>query len=194
MSQLLTWVLQAIALADSLHVSKAMESFPEKISVAVFVTALMPGPTFNASTVFTETLEATGVASASDNSVTFDNGPTNPPTTFIYGPKYLATRFYQLSPIQDLELAYTLLRKLYFYNVEDFDKEILLSSKRYGLVRRVFIVATKDNALKKEFQKQMIEKNPPDEVEEIQGSNHMTMMSKPKELFTTLLSIANKYT
>ncbi|MCD9560452.1 hypothetical protein HAX54_019134 [Datura stramonium] len=31
-------------------ISKAMESFPEKISVAVFVTALMPGPTLNAST------------------------------------------------------------------------------------------------------------------------------------------------
>ncbi|MCE5166255.1 hypothetical protein HAX54_016503, partial [Datura stramonium] len=35
-------------------ISKAMEIFPEKISVAVFVTALMPGPTLNATTIFTD--------------------------------------------------------------------------------------------------------------------------------------------
>ncbi|KAF3641358.1 putative polyneuridine-aldehyde esterase-like [Capsicum annuum] len=81
-------------------ISKAMESFPEKIAVSVFLTALMPGPNINASTVQAKTLEFTGVASASDNRVAFDNGPTKPPTTFIYGPKYLATKFYQLSPIQ----------------------------------------------------------------------------------------------
>ncbi|PHT64398.1 hypothetical protein T459_31749 [Capsicum annuum] len=204
-------------------ISKAMESFPEKIAVSVFLTALMPGPNINASTVqakvpichipnfshemicyvcfhlqifeteyFLQTLEFTGVASASDNRVAFDNGPTKPPTTFIYGPKYLATKFYQLSPIQDLELANTLVRPLYFYSVEDFS-EIILSSKRYGSVRRVFIVAAKDNLLKKKFQKWMIEKNPPDEVEEIQGSDHMTMMSMPQQLYTTLQSIANKY-
>ncbi|KAM3220178.1 methyl jasmonate esterase 1 [Capsicum chacoense] len=173
-------------------ISKAMESFPEKIAVSVFLTALMPGPNINASTVQAKTLEFTGVASASDNRVAFDNGPTKPPTTFIYGPKYLATKFYQLSPIQDLELANTLVRPLYFYSVEDFS-EIILSSKRYGSVRRVFIVAAKDNLLKKKFQKWMIEKNPPDEVEEIQGSDHMTMMSMPQQLYTTLQSIANKY-
>ncbi|PHT64392.1 Methylesterase 10 [Capsicum annuum] len=35
-------------------ISKAIETFPEKILVAVFVTALMPGPTLNASTVYTK--------------------------------------------------------------------------------------------------------------------------------------------
>ncbi|MCD9560461.1 hypothetical protein HAX54_019143 [Datura stramonium] len=39
-----------------LAISKAMESFPEKISAAVFLTSLMPGPTLNASTVYTEDL------------------------------------------------------------------------------------------------------------------------------------------
>jgi len=57
----------------------------------------------------------------------------------------------------------------------------------------VFIVAAENEALKKEFFQMMIEKNPPDEVKEIEGSDHVTMMSKPQQLFTTLLSIANKY-
>ncbi|KAM3377108.1 hypothetical protein P3S68_009521 [Capsicum galapagoense] len=130
---------------------KAMESFPEKISVAVFLTALMPGPTLGATTVYNEALSA------------------------------------------DLALATILVRPFYSYRVEDVSKEIVLSSKRYGSIRQVFIVAAESKAMKKEFLQLMIEKNPPDEVEEIQGSDHITMMSKPQQLFTTLLSIANKY-
>ncbi|XP_059314102.1 methyl jasmonate esterase 1-like [Lycium ferocissimum] len=172
-------------------ISKAMESFPEKTSTAVFVTALMPGPTLSATTLYIESFS--GVLSQLDNRVTYDNGPTNPPTTFILGPKYLATYLYQRSPIQDLELAITLVRPLYLYSLDDISKEIVLSSKRYGYVRRVFIVAAEDKFLKKEFRQSMIEKNPPDEVEEIQGSDYMVMMSKPPQLFTYLLSIANKY-
>ncbi|GMP38170.1 hypothetical protein CsSME_00009519 [Camellia sinensis var. sinensis] len=37
-----------------LAVCQAMENFPEKISVAVFVTAMMPGPCLNISTLFQE--------------------------------------------------------------------------------------------------------------------------------------------
>lgn len=50
---------QVILVAHSLGgfaVSKAMEMFPEKISVAVFVTAYMPGPSLNATTVLREVL------------------------------------------------------------------------------------------------------------------------------------------
>ncbi|MCE5166256.1 hypothetical protein HAX54_016504 [Datura stramonium] len=92
----------------------------------------------------------------------------------------------------DLALATTVLRSLYTYSVEDVSKEIVLSSKRYGSVRRVFIVAAEDKLLRKEFQQRMIEKNPPDEVKEIQGSDHMVMMSKPLQLCNLLLSIGHK--
>ncbi|KAG5625069.1 hypothetical protein H5410_010287, partial [Solanum commersonii] len=128
-----------------------------------------------------------------DNRIAYDNGHTNPPATLILGLNYLAASVYQLSPIEDLTLATTLVRPFYLYSAEDVSKEIVLTSKRYGSVRRVFIVAPENNALKKEFQQWMIEKNPPDEVEQIEGSDHSTMMSKPQQLFTTLLSIANKY-
>ncbi|KAF3630207.1 methyl jasmonate esterase 1-like [Capsicum chacoense] len=174
-----------------LAISKAMETFPEKISVAVFLSALMPGPSINVTTVYT--MASSAVITQFDNRVTYDNGPENPPTTLILGPKFLATNFYQMSPIQDLALAATLVRPVYLYSVGEVTKEIVLSSKRYGSVKRVFIVATENNALKKEFLNLMIEKNPPDEMEEIPDSDHMTMMSKPLHLFITLLSIANKY-
>ncbi|PHT41975.1 hypothetical protein CQW23_20829 [Capsicum baccatum] len=80
-----------------LAISKAMETFPEKISVAIFVTALMPGPNLNVTTIYTEFVNS---ASQPDNRVIYDNGPTNPPTTFIIGPKYLETNLYQRSPSQ----------------------------------------------------------------------------------------------
>ncbi|TMW85600.1 hypothetical protein EJD97_022863 [Solanum chilense] len=174
-----------------LAISKAMETFPEKISVAVFLSGLMPGPNINATTVYTKAINA--VITQLGTRVTYDNGPTNPPTTVILGPQYLATNIYQLSPIEDLTLATTLVRPFYLYRVEDVSKEIVLSSKRYGSIRRVFIVAADSKASNKEFSQLMIEKNPPDEVKEIEGSDHVTMMSKPQQLFTTLLSIANKY-
>uniref|UniRef100_M1CG12 Methylketone synthase Ia n=2 Tax=Solanum tuberosum TaxID=4113 RepID=M1CG12_SOLTU len=168
-----------------------METFPEKISAAVFLSGLMPGPALNATTLYTKAINA--LITQLDTRITYDNGPTNPPTTVIAGPKYLTTTIYQLSPIEDLALATTLVRPFYLYRAEDVSKEIVLSSKRYGSVRRVFIVAAENKALTKEFSELMIEKNPPDEVKEIEGSDHVTMMSKPQQLFTTLLSIANKY-
>ncbi|KAK4740082.1 hypothetical protein R3W88_003779 [Solanum pinnatisectum] len=155
-----------------LAISKAMETFPEKISVAVFLSAIMPGPNINASTVYTETLNA--IVSHLDNRVTYDNGPTNPPTTVILGPKLLAASVYHLSPIKDLALATTLVRPFYLYSTEDVAKEIVLSRERYEAVRRVFIVVAENKGLKKDFQQSLLE--------------------KPQQLFTTLLGIANKYT
>ncbi|XP_015086895.1 methylesterase 3-like isoform X1 [Solanum pennellii] len=171
-------------------ISKAMESFPEKISVAIFVTALMPGLILDAATVFNES--SSGAISKLDNRLTFDNGLANPPTTFIFGPKYLASYLYPLSPIQDWALATTLVRPIYFHSLDEISEEIVLSNKNYGSVRRAYIVAAEDKILKKEFQQLMIEKNPPDQVEEILGSDHMPMMSKPLQLFTLLMRIANK--
>ncbi|PHT64391.1 hypothetical protein T459_31742 [Capsicum annuum] len=154
-----------------LAISKAMETFPE-------------------TTIYTEFVNS---ASQPDNRVIYDNGPTNPPTTFIIGPKYLETNLYQRSPSQDLALATTLVRPIYFYSVKDVSKEIVVSRKRYGSVKRAFIVAVEDKLVKEEFQRLMIEKNPPDEVEEIQGADTMIMISKPQQLFTSLLRIGRKF-
>lgn len=90
-------------------------------------------------------------------------------------------------------MARELVRPLYLYDVEDISKEIVLSEKRYGSVKRVFIVAAESKGISKEFQEWMIQNNPPDEVEEIEGSDHMVMMSKPQELLTVLMHITNSH-
>ena len=79
------------------------------------------------------------------------------------------------------------------FSEEDMSNELKLS-KNYASVKRVFIISEEDKLTKKDLQLWMIEKNPPDVVEEIKGSDHMVMMSKPYELSVHLQSIAEKFT
>ncbi|MCD7448039.1 hypothetical protein HAX54_037353 [Datura stramonium] len=173
-----------------LAISRAMETFPKKISAAAFITAAMPGPTLNISTLMKEL--SIQQNPQLDNRYTYDNGLNNPPTTFNFGQRYLAAYVYHKSPVEDLTLATTLVRPLYLYTDEDMSKELILSQKNYGSVSRVFIISNEDKVVPRDLQEWMIERNPPDEVEVIEGSDHMVMMSKPVELFVHLLHIANK--
>lgn len=78
------------------------------------------------------------------------------------------------------------------FSDEDMSRELVFS-ERYASVKRIFIIAEQDKLLKKDFQLWMIKMNPPDGVEEIEGADHMVMMSKPIELWVRLLAIAEKY-
>ncbi|KAF5961243.1 hypothetical protein HYC85_002452 [Camellia sinensis] len=76
-------------------ISVAMERFPDKISVAVFVAAFMPGPDLDFLTVFQEHVK--GLDSFMDCQHKFDNGLDKPPTSLIFGPKFLSSKLYNLS-------------------------------------------------------------------------------------------------
>ncbi|KAB2051001.1 hypothetical protein ES319_A12G025500v1 [Gossypium barbadense] len=174
-----------------LAISQAMEMFPEKISVAVFVTASMPGPILNVSILIQKALRDQD--SQMDNHYTYNDGPSSPPTTFTFGPMFLSSKVYQLSPPEDSALASMLMRPKQLYSAEDMSREIVLSQKKYGSVNRVFIISEKDLVSKKDFVGWMIRENPPHEVEVIKGSDHMVMMSKPFQLSNLLLCLAKYY-
>lgn len=72
-------------------------------------------------------------------------------------------------------------------------EETKVTKERFGSVRRVYIVAGQDILLVEEIQRWMIELNPPDEVKVINGSDHMTMLSKPQELCFCLEDISQQY-
>ncbi|KAG2724581.1 hypothetical protein I3760_01G024700 [Carya illinoinensis] len=79
-----------------LCISVAMEKFPERVSVAVYATAVMPGPDLSILTLgeeFNRRLD-----SYMDTQFTFDQGENNPPTSLLWGPNVMASQFYQLSP------------------------------------------------------------------------------------------------
>lgn len=79
------------------------------------------------------------------------------------------------------------------FSEEDMSKELKLSEEKYGTVKRAFIIPDEDLVEKKDFQLWMIERNRPNRVAEIRGSDHMVMMSKPLELWVLLQKLATKY-
>ncbi|RID63277.1 LOW QUALITY PROTEIN: hypothetical protein BRARA_E02294 [Brassica rapa] len=192
-----------------LAISKAMELFHDKVHMAIFVTALMPGPTFN----FTFLSKGSNIdrsfkkfqnntfklflvrwqAPLLDMKFIFGDGPNKPPTLSIGGPLFLSLNMYDLSPREDVELAGALVRPQRLFSNEDIDTSLVLTPERYGSVNRIFVVSEKDKTLMKEFQLWMIKNNPPNHVEHIQDSDHMVMISRPLDLGDRLLSLAKKF-
>ncbi|XWS33672.1 hypothetical protein CRYUN_Cryun22dG0102800 [Craigia yunnanensis] len=175
-----------------LFISVAMERFPEKVSVAVFASASMPGPDLSYISLRQESHKRLG--SLMDTQFTFDNGPDKPPTALLLGPNLMSSELYQLSPPEDLTLAIMLVRP--FSTSSDaasIEEETALTREKYGSVRRVYIMCNKDKVMDEDFQRWVIENNPPDEVILISDSDHMVMFSKPQELCSSLEEIAEKY-
>ncbi|CAA2978081.1 salicylic acid-binding 2-like [Olea europaea subsp. europaea] len=168
-------------------ISLAMERFPQKIEVAVFVSSFMPGPD-------TDNLAIRGEfyrqMDHMDCKLTFDNGDDKHPTSILFGPKFLSNQLYQLSPPEDLALATLLMRPIIS---AEFEEEITLSKENYGSVTRVYLICENDIVINQRFQNWAIEINPCDEVKMISGADHMAMFSKPQELCSFLQEIAEKY-
>ncbi|XP_043711676.1 salicylic acid-binding protein 2-like [Telopea speciosissima] len=173
-------------------ISLAMEQFPEKISVAVFVTGLMPNYTSPPSAVLQEFFKRTPMESVLDCACTFDRGPENLPTSVILGSQYLASNMYNCCSSEDLTLATMLIRPTSYF-VEDLSQKHLLSKEKFGSVDRFYIICDEDKVMKEDFQRWMIENNPTEEVKVIKGADHMVMLSKPQELSLCLKEIASKY-
>ncbi|BBH09512.1 methyl esterase 10, partial [Prunus dulcis] len=156
-----------------LAISYAMEGFPYKISLGVFVTALMPGPTLNISTLNQESFRRQG--SLLDSKYTYDQGPNNPPITLTFGPLFwqqTCTNSAQLrGPVQELKLT----------------------REKYGSVNRVYVLSGGDLLMQKDVERWMIKRNRPNSVVEITGSDHMVMISKPLELWVHIQRISEKY-
>ncbi|KAF7809788.1 salicylic acid-binding protein 2-like [Senna tora] len=188
---------KVILVAHSLggvSVSVAMERFPHKISLAVFVTAMMPSQQLTYPDFLHQKLQVMSGVDYMDTHFTYDNGPHKPPTSRLFGPKFMESMLYQLSPPEDLSLALSLLRPVPIYNdLELLLKETAVTEQRHGRVPRVYIDCDRDNLKNEDAQRWMIEINPPLEVKVIAGSDHMPMFSKPLELCSYLLEFADRY-
>ncbi|XP_058228516.1 methyl jasmonate esterase 1-like isoform X1 [Rhododendron vialii] len=178
--------------AGGISISVAMERFPEKVSVGAFVTSFMHGPDLNLATVIRKFFE--GVESWMDTQHRYDKGQGKPPTSILWGPKHMQSKFYNLSPPEDLTLATMLVRPypLYHHDEVGLANDTVLTKENYGSVRRVYVVVEDDYVVKEEFQRWLIENNPADEVKVISGADHMVMFSNPQELSSCLLGLAEK--
>ncbi|XP_062157064.1 salicylic acid-binding protein 2-like [Alnus glutinosa] len=174
------------------NLALAMDEYPEKVAVGVFLTALMPDTTHKPSYVLDKYVEGTPAENWLDTQFSSVGSANHPLTSVLFGPNFLSSMLYQLSPIEDLELAKTLVRPGSLFR-EDLSKAKNFSKKGYGSVQRVYVVCDDDLAIPKEFQKWMIENSGLKDVMEIKGADHMAMVSKPQELYHRLLEIAHKY-
>lgn len=176
-----------------LVISLAMERFPNKISVGVFVTSYMPNCKDPPAIQMGEYFKRASAESFMDCRFTVDGGLDNPPTSVLFGPNYLATKVYPRCNPEDVELAKMLVRPSGLY-LKDMGKENLLTQGKYGSVSRVYVVCEEDEIMEEGFQKYVIENSPPQEVRSIPGAGHIVQLSKPKELCQCLQEIADKYT
>ena len=93
-----------------------------------------------------------------------------------------------------MTLALSLLRPFPIYGDEDLQENTQLTRDNYGIVAKVYtVVCEQDKMLKHDFQLFMIERNPPNDVKVIAGADHMSMFSKPQELFSYLQEITDTY-
>nr|QNR54842.1 salicylic acid binding protein 2 [Betula medwediewii] len=175
-----------------MNLALAMDNYPEKVSVGVFATAFLPDTTHKPSYVLDQYVERTPADNWLDTQFSSYGSVKEPTTSMFFGPKFLSCKLYQLSPIEDLELAKTLIRPSSLFR-ENLSKAKNFSNEGYGSVQRVFVVCDEDLGIPLEFQRWMIENGGVKDVMEIKGADHMAMFSKPQELCHRLLEIARKY-
>ncbi|KAI9165366.1 hypothetical protein LWI28_012726 [Acer negundo] len=172
--------------------SLAMEKFPEKVLVSVFVSAYMPHYNSPPATLIQQFFNSMPVESLLDSRFTFENGLEKPPTSALFGPKYMETIAYKHCSLEDLELGKKLVRPSGLF-VEDFSKECMLTKEKFGSIDRIFVICKEDEVVKEEFQQMMIDNYHPKETKIIDGAGHMVMFSKPRKLCQILQDAANKY-
>ncbi|XP_045786299.1 salicylic acid-binding protein 2-like [Trifolium pratense] len=171
-----------------LNIALAMEKFPEKVAVGVFLTAFAPDIEHNASYVMEKYIESTPAAEWVDTEF-FQSGNK---TSMFFGPKFLSNKLYQQSSIEDLELAKTLLRPGSLFMEDLIQQKNLFTKQGYGSVPHGFIVCDDDIAIPLKFQHWMIQNAGINDVLEIKGADHMAMLCKPQQLCDSLNHIANQ--
>ncbi|KAL4362703.1 hypothetical protein GQ457_04G018180 [Hibiscus cannabinus] len=175
-----------------LNLAVAMDKYPAKISAAVFLTAFMPDTAHRPSFVLEQYWERTPKEAWLDTQFAPYGRPEESLMSMFFGPQFLTFKLYQLSPVEDLELAKALIRPGSLF-VTDLSKADKLSEEKYGSVPRVYIVCNADEGIPEKFQRWMIHNFEVNHVMEIKGADHMPMLSKPHQLFNCLSQISHKF-
>ncbi|KAL8473630.1 hypothetical protein ACS0TY_030465 [Phlomoides rotata] len=168
----------------------AMEKYPEKIAVAVFLNALMPDSKNRPSYVIEEYLGRTPPENWMDTQFTSYGDP--PISALTCGPKFITDSLYNLSPVEDHALGKLSVRPGSLF-MEDLSTMEKFSDEKFGSVPRVYVIAAEDKTIPPEFQRWQIENNPVAEVKELKGADHMPMFTQPDALAKCLADIAEKY-
>jgi len=177
-----------------LSLALAMERFPRKVAAAVFVAAAMPcvGKHMGITTEEFMRRRASLEENLMDCKMMAINNNQGSWVAMLLGPEFLARKYYQQSPSEDLALGRMLVRPGNQFLDDPMMKDTdLLTADNYGSVKKVYVVAKADESSTEEMQRWMVALSPGVEVEEIAGADHAVMNSKPMELCNVLVKIAN---
>ncbi|KAM3293210.1 hypothetical protein ACQJBY_036655 [Aegilops geniculata] len=174
-----------------LSVALAAEMFPDKVAVAAFLSAYMPDCASPPSHVLIQHGEGNWVAPL-DNEMKPQDADGRLPASFMFGPQFIEQKLYQLCSSEDVALAKSLIRVGSLF-LEDLQARQPFTEERYGSVRKVYVVCKQDMTIPEAYQRLMVADNPVDEVREIDGADHMAMLSAPEQVVKCILDIAEKY-
>ncbi|RDY10992.1 Pentatricopeptide repeat-containing protein [Mucuna pruriens] len=173
-------------------IALAMDRFPEKISLGVFLSAFAPDTQHKPSHILEEYIKRYPISGWMDSEVSNSGSKT----TLLLGIKFLCTRFYQLCSTEDLELARTSMRKGSLFP-EDLSKANTLSKEGYGSVPCAYIVFNEDLAIPKEYQEWMVQNAGINLVREIKGADHMaitvTSLREARQLHALILTTTTSF-
>ncbi|XP_076958042.1 salicylic acid-binding protein 2-like [Bidens hawaiensis] len=176
-----------------MNLAVAMEKFPEKVSVAVFLFAFMPDYVHKPSYVLDKHNENISTEDWLDTKFSGYDTENGSETSVLFGPHFLTSKLYNLCSNEDLELGKMLVRPSSLF-LNDLRKERPFSKNGYGSVTRIYIIGMNDEGIPKEFQMWMIDNSPVTEVKELEDVDHMSMLSNPKQVCASLVDVALRYT
>ncbi|CAH2061351.1 unnamed protein product [Thlaspi arvense] len=178
--------------AGGVPAALAADMFPCKIAAIVFLTSSMPDTKNPPAYVVEKLVRSIPPEEFLDTVFGRYGTPDCPLQSILFGPKFLAEKFYQLSPVEDLELA-KMLARVNPLITDNLAETRSFSEEGYGSVTRIYIICGEDNIVSDEYQRWISSNFPPKEVIEIRDADHMPMFSKPQELCAHLLEIADRY-
>ncbi|CAI9110083.1 OLC1v1010048C1 [Oldenlandia corymbosa var. corymbosa] len=176
-----------------LNIALASEKYPDKVLVAVYVSAFMPDCEHAPSYPLDQFFEQKSAEEFMDTEFISIGTTERPQSTVSFGTQFLASKVYQLTSTQDFELAKFLVRPSSTF-VEDLSKAKPFSKENYGSVKRAYIICAEDLGVTKEFQSILIERVGVSIVKELRNADHMAMLCKPHQLCQALKEITDEIT
>ncbi|GKC56596.1 salicylic acid-binding protein 2-like protein [Tanacetum coccineum] len=152
-----------------MNISLAMENFPKKISVAVFLTAFMPDTIHEPSYVIEQVNYFCSDRNSQDTWLDTQFLPyrdEESEVSILFGPKFVSSKLYQLCSDEDRELGKILIRPGSLF-LKDLPNTKQFTGEGYGSVRRVFVLSDDDETIKEDFQRWMIDNSRVVEVKEL---------------------------
>ncbi|WOL18761.1 hypothetical protein Cni_G27558 [Canna indica] len=168
-------------------ISYAMESYPKKISKAVFVSATMVLDGQKPFDVLSEELAYADVFLKESQFLIYGNGKDKPATGLMFDKQQMKGLYFNQCPHKDIALASVSMKPI---PLAPMMEKLSLTPENYGSVRRFFVQTLDDHMLSPDIQEKLVRDNPPHGIYKIKGSDHCPFLSKPQSLHKILLEIA----